>query len=198
MNDAGLYPKLLMALPENSTISLYLHVPFCQKMCWYCGCHTKITQRYAPVEDYAHLMMREIEMVANIISKNHQVNNIHFGGGSPGMLRSQDFEMIMERINKNFNVSKNAEIAIEIDPRGITEGRVASYARAGVNRISLGVQDFDDTVLEAVNRQQPFELSEIAVNLFRKLTHPLIKGFESGVTPDRLRSSLLLHATNIS
>ncbi len=161
------YRQLLTSLPDNANISLYLHVPFCSKMCWYCGCHTKITERYAPVEDYAHLMLREIDMLAHVLPKSHAIQNIHFGGGSPGLLRACDFEKIMDRIQSNLHMGASPDIAIEIDPRGVTESRAAAYAKSGVNRISLGVQDFDDKVLESVNRVQPFELSQQAVALFR-------------------------------
>jgi len=168
LEDEQLYPQMLSRLPERSRLSLYLHVPFCPKMCWYCGCHTKITQRYGPVEDYAHLMIREIEILADALGdKGQRISHIHFGGGSPGMLRARDFDLVMSRIRKSFTIEETAEIAIEIDPRELTEGRVQAYADNGVNRISLGVQDFNDNVLEAVNRPQPFELSEKAVALFR-------------------------------
>jgi len=168
LNDPQTYLTALSSLPEETKLSLYLHVPFCQKLCWYCGCHTKITQRYAPVEDYAHLMMREIEILADSMGGRRSVSNIHFGGGSPGMLRAVDFEQIMEKLRTNFDVLPDADIAIEIDPRGVTEGRAAAYARNGVNRVSLGVQDFDETVLKSVNRQQPFHLSYEAIKLFRE------------------------------
>ena len=161
------YRHLLKTLPDNANLSLYLHVPFCSKMCWYCGCHTKITERYAPVEDYAHLMLREIDMLADAISPSHHIQNIHFGGGSPGLLRSCDFGAIMDRIKSRFHMGTSPDIAIEIDPRGVTEGRAEIYAASGVNRISLGVQDFDDKVLESVNRAQPYELSQKAVALFQ-------------------------------
>lgn len=161
------YEKWLAAIPLSETLSLYLHVPFCQKLCWYCGCHTKITQRYAPVEDYAHLLLREIAILKDLLGSNRPVSQIHFGGGSPGMLRAQDFELIMNSLLKTFNIGKQTDIAIELDPRGITEGRVAIYAKSGVTRISLGVQDFDEQVLKAVNRQQPFLLSYDAVSLLR-------------------------------
>jgi len=162
------FRQLVSNLNDDANVSLYLHVPFCSKMCWYCGCNTKITERYAPVEDYAHLMLREIDMLAGVINPKHHIQNIHFGGGSPGLLRASDFKMIMDRITSQFNMDHEADIAIEIDPRGLTESRVEAYAASGVNRISLGVQDFDDKVLESVNRIQPFELSETAVTYFRK------------------------------
>ena len=167
ISGEAVYRQHLTALPDHTRLSLYLHVPFCPKMCWYCGCHTKITERYAPVEDYSHLMLREIDMLSNILSPTHIIQNIHFGGGSPGMLRAVDFAKIIDRIRSKFHVSPVADIAIEIDPRNISESRAAIYATSGVKRISLGVQDFNDKVLEAVNRAQPFELSQKAVTLFR-------------------------------
>lgn len=162
------YAQWLSELSESASLSLYLHVPFCAKMCWYCGCHTKVTQRYAPVEDYAHLMMREIDILADHLPKGNHIRNIHFGGGTPSMLRATDFELILNRIREKITIDNDADIAVEVDPRGLTEGRAATYAKAGVNRISLGVQDFNDKVLKAVNREQPYELSIAAVDMFRK------------------------------
>jgi oxygen-independent coproporphyrinogen-3 oxidase len=162
------YLDWLGAVPQGEAISLYFHVPFCSKLCWYCGCHTKITQRYAPVEDYVHLLLREIDILSEHLPNKVSVQNIHFGGGSPGMIRACDFERIMQRLTRRFDVLDDAQIAIEIDPRGVSEGRAATYAKYGVNRISLGVQDFDDQVLASVNRQQPFHLSYDAVSLFRQ------------------------------
>jgi oxygen-independent coproporphyrinogen-3 oxidase len=158
--------RLLKTGPEKK-LSLYFHVPFCPKLCWYCGCHTKITQRYAPLEDYLHLMMREIDIVSANLPYKNSVTHIHFGGGSPGMIRAVDFDKVMGRIRERFNLSPDIEISIELDPRNITEGRVVSYARNGVNRISLGIQDFNPVVLKAVNREQPFYLSYNALQLLR-------------------------------
>lgn len=166
--DTYAYEKCLRAIGADNDISLYIHVPFCSKMCWYCGCNTKITQRYAPVEDYAHILLREIDMVAEQLQHNPRISSIHFGGGSPGLLRACDFEMIINKLRARLNVVPDVEIAIELDPRGVTEGRVATYAKCGVNRVSLGVQDFDETVLKAINRQQPFALSYDAVALLRQ------------------------------
>ena len=158
----------LSDLQADETLSLYLHVPFCPKLCWYCGCHTKITQRYTPVENYIHLLMREIDLVAANLKYKNKVTHIHFGGGSPGMIRSIDFDKIMERLKDRFTLSPTVEISIELDPRNVTAGRVASYAKNGVNRVSLGIQDFNSTVLKAVNREQPFYLSYNAINLLKE------------------------------
>ncbi len=154
-------------MPEGTDLSLYIHIPFCQKMCWYCGCHTKITRRYAPIEDYVHLVVREIDLLAAALPGDHRIKQIHFGGGSPGLVRATDFALIMDRIRSHFSVADSAEIAIEIDPRNISEGRVATYAKHGVNRISLGVQDFNNKTLKAVNREQPFHLTYEGLKLIR-------------------------------
>ena len=205
-NSKDVYEQRLHGLPHGTNLSLYLHTPYCAKMCHYCGCHTKITQRYAPVEDYIHLMMREIDMLGDQVPNHCTVSHIHFGGGSPGMIRACDFEKIMHRLRRNFAVRNDAEIAIEIDPRGLTEGRVATYAATGVNRISLGVQDFNDRVLQTVNREQPFSLSYNAVNLLHEygiddISFDLLYGLPyqtADTIADTVEKALLLSPRRIS
>ncbi|MGB0719180.1 MAG: oxygen-independent coproporphyrinogen III oxidase [Bdellovibrionales bacterium] len=165
--DAEIYRGWLQSIPAESGISLYIHIPFCPKLCWYCGCNTKITKRYDPVRAYVDLLLREIDILAAQIGRRQTVSSIHFGGGSPGMLEPCDFARIMNSIRSVFEIDADAEIAIELDPRNVTEGRVAAYAKHGVNRVSLGVQDFDDKVMASVNRQQPFQLSYNAARLLR-------------------------------
>ena len=155
-------------LQPSDMLSLYIHVPFCPKMCWYCGCHTKITKKYDPVEAYVELLLQEIDLLSTSITASKTISHIHFGGGSPGMLSAKDFKRIMDRIRSHFTIKPGAEIAIELDPRGVTEGRIATYAACGVNRVSLGAQDFNDIVLASVNRQQPFHLSYQTVKLLRE------------------------------
>lgn len=154
-------------LSTNNSLSIYIHIPFCPKMCWYCGCHTKITKKYDPISDYVKLLLKEIDLIRHYQNKRLSVSHIHFGGGSPGMLSPRDFQRIMLHLKDNFNITPQAEIAIEVDPRGVTEGRVATYSKMGVNRISLGTQDFNEDVLKSVNRAQPFHLSYNAIKLFR-------------------------------
>lgn len=154
-------------LKNESRLSLYIHVPFCTQMCWYCGCHTKVTQKYEPIAEYVTYLCKEIELVAGSISSTPSVSHIHFGGGSPSILSAEDFRIIINNIRTYFNLIDKAEIAIEIDPRGLTHELVKAYADSGVNRISLGAQDFNDTVMDSVNRSQPFSLSEQTVKLFR-------------------------------
>lgn len=159
----------LTVLPKGDDISLYFHVPFCKKMCWFCGCYTKITQRYAPVEDYAYTMMREIKIVGDILrNKGHKVSHIHFGGGSPTILLPDTFNELMKVVRESFKIKKDAEIAIEIDPRNVNEEKITAYTKAGVNRASLGVQDFNHDVQVAINREQSFELVYDCIKTLRK------------------------------
>jgi len=166
--NSEIYQNWLQNLPQSESLSLYFHIPFCQKMCWYCGCYTKITRRYAPVEDYAYLLIREIKMIAEILGKNRQVKHIHFGGGSPTILLPQTFSEIMAEVRKHFVIEPYAEIAIEVDPRSVNEEKVAAYSKEKVNRVSIGVQDFDIEVQRAINREQSFEMVYDTVKLFRK------------------------------
>ncbi len=161
------YKGWLAALPLDARLSLYFHIPFCPKLCWFCGCNTKITKRYAPIEDYLHLLIREAEMTGDLCGRSRSVTHIHFGGGSPTILHASDFTLLMKRMRGAFEVSKCAQIAIEIDPRQMSEAKAVSYAKAGVTRASLGVQDFDEKVLESVNRTQPFFASYETVKLLR-------------------------------
>lgn len=168
LEDEALYPDWLRSLPSKSELSLYIHVPFCPKLCWYCGCNTKATRQYSPVEDYLHLVLQEIDLLSAKLGDGHVVKHVHFGGGSPTILSPSDFKKIMKKVKSCFYIHPDAEIAIEIDPRGLTEGKAATYAKEGVNRVSLGVQDFDGRVLSAINRPQPFHLSHDACILLRQ------------------------------
>lgn len=167
--NGDVYADWLKSLPAQETISLYIHIPFCRKMCWFCGCHTKITQRYDPVEDYAVVLEREIRIVGDLLrEKNCKVSHIHFGGGSPTILLPATFERVMKTIREEFVINADAEIAIEVDPRNVNEEKISTYAKAGINRASIGVQDFNREVQLAINREQPFDLVQDCVNLFRK------------------------------
>ena len=152
--DYGLW---LEQLETGQGISVYVHIPFCTQMCWYCGCHTTATRKYAPVEDYVTLLTREMRGVAALLPSRTRVRHIHFGGGSPSMLSPQDFTRIMETLRDLFDIMPDAEIAIEADPRGITYDRAEAYAAAGVNRASFGIQDFAPDVQVAINRVQSYD-----------------------------------------
>ena len=147
--------------------SLYLHVPFCAQMCWYCGCHTKIVARYAPIAEYLGHLRREVGMVADLIPGRLKVRHIHFGGGTPTMMAPEDFESLIALLRERYDVVDGAEIAVEIDPRTLTKEMAEALGRAGVNRASLGVQDFDPDVQAAINRIQPRERTEQTLEWLR-------------------------------
>ncbi|MDX1975898.1 MAG: oxygen-independent coproporphyrinogen III oxidase [Rickettsiales bacterium] len=154
--STGIHESWIRDIAAATPISLYVHIPYCKKLCWFCGCNTQITQKYGPVESYLELLFKEIRLVAGKMGRRQLVSHIHFGGGSPTLLTPQDFEQVMVLLGETFTIQPGAVIAIEADPRGMSEAKMASYAKHGVNRISIGVQDFDPAVQEAVSRIQPF------------------------------------------
>lgn len=155
-------------LDEESTISLYIHIPYCRNICWYCGCHAKATRRDEPLIEYVEALKQEIALIAAHIPAGCKVNHIHFGGGSPTLLTFEMFEALMASLHSYFNIKKDAEIAIEIDPRTVSEVKIAAYAQAGVNRVSLGVQDFNEKTQKAINRYQPFYLVYETLSLLKE------------------------------
>ncbi|NCC21553.1 MAG: oxygen-independent coproporphyrinogen III oxidase [Alphaproteobacteria bacterium] len=155
---AGHAQAWLPHLSADEPVSLYLHVPFCRKLCTYCGCHTKILDHYDPATAYVDAIRREIETVTHLIGKRLKVAYVAWGGGTPTFLSDEDMAGIMETVNRSFDILDTAEHAMEIDPRTLEEGRAPFIRNLGVNRASFGVQDFDADVQEAINRVQPFEM----------------------------------------
>lgn len=165
--NAGTYTDWLGGLDQGTALSLYLHVPFCQRMCWYCGCHTKITARYDPIHRYAQSLAGEIELVATSLGQRRQVSHIHWGGGTPTALAAADLTALMARLGTHFDILADSEIAIEVDPRTLDRDMVSALAKSGVNRVSLGIQDFDPDVQRAINRIQPLAETEARVGWLR-------------------------------
>jgi len=147
----------LADLSPGASVSLYLHVPFCARMCWYCGCNMRLIARYDPVAAYVERLISEIHMRADALGYRHTLTHIHWGGGTPTTLSPADFARVDAAIRERFIVADDAEIAVEIDPRTLNEETADALAAMGCNRASLGVQEFDLTVQKAINRVQPFE-----------------------------------------
>ena len=165
--DEKTYRGWLGALGDSDTLSLYLHVPFCDRLCWFCGCHTKQTLRYDPIASYVEHLLKEIDLVAAAVGGRPKVSNVHFGGGSPSMLKPQDLRDIIARLRAGFSFGERPEISIEVDPGDITPDRVEALVEAGLSRVSIGVQDFDEKVQEAINRPQSFELTRDVIEAMR-------------------------------
>ena len=161
------YRQWLTEVPTDKRLSLYLHIPYCDELCWFCGCLTKITRRYQPIADYVAVLLAEIERVADLLPGRFAVGHIHWGGGSPTTVSAADFERITSVLHERFAVAEDAEHAVELDPRTTDEAYVKTLAACGVTRASIGVQDFDPRVQEAVNRVQPYEVTATAIERLR-------------------------------
>jgi oxygen-independent coproporphyrinogen III oxidase len=165
--DAATYGRWLGALPAGMPLSLYLHIPFCQSLCWYCGCHTTVARHYGRISDYLEVLLAEIALVAGALGERRPVSHVHLGGGTPTMLDAHDLERLGRALGEHFDLLPEAEIAVEIDPRTLTLAGVGALAAIGVNRASLGVQDVNPKVQRAINRWQPLEMTERAVGWLR-------------------------------
>jgi oxygen-independent coproporphyrinogen-3 oxidase len=161
------YRRWLGELADGVALSLYLHIPFCESLCWYCACSTKATRRYEPVVRYLDSLDTEMATVAALLPRRHTVRHIHWGGGSPDILSPEDIRHLGASLRRRFTVDVNVEFAVEVDPRLMTAPKANALASAGVNRISVGVQDFDPAVQAAIGREQSFAVTQAAVEQFR-------------------------------
>ncbi|HEY7581796.1 MAG TPA: oxygen-independent coproporphyrinogen III oxidase [Acetobacteraceae bacterium] len=157
--DGSIYAGWLRALPDDTVLSLYLHVPFCARLCLFCGCHTAVVRRPEPVAAYARDLLAEIDLVAETIGRRVPVRHIHWGGGTPTALPAEWMQAIDARLRARFDVRTDAEIAVEIDPRTLDADSLAGLALIGTTRASLGVQDFDPVVQRAVGRIQSYAMT---------------------------------------
>ena len=169
--DATTARSWLGALPEETELSLYLHIPYCRSICWYCGCHTVAAKRDAPVIAYAQTLAKEIALVAQA-APARAVRQIHWGGGTPNALPPEAFLSLVEAMNEGFDLSGLQEHAIEIDPRTLTPRHAEALAIAGVTRASFGVQDLNLHVQEAIGRVQPLEQVAQAFAMLREAGVP--------------------------
>lgn len=188
------YESWLTALPENTTISLYLHIPFCSQLCFYCGCHTKITQRYAPIATYLYLLKSEAEKISFLIPKSCRVTHVHLGGGSPTILSPDDFRDVIKTLQNLFSFDPACVIGVEADPRQLSAEKIKVYAESGVRRMSLGVQDFHQPTMVAINRAQPFALTRQSVDWMRAygiggINFDLMYGLP-GQSPESIRDTM--------
>ena len=156
----------LAALPVETRLSLYLHVPYCQELCNYCGCHTRATRQAKPLDGYAETLLREIDLVAEA-TPARTVIHAHWGGGTPSMLGGARLLSLTDALRSRFAFAPDAEISIELDPRYVDQELVEALSACGITRVSLGVQDFNPHVQKLIGRVQPFEKVARAVELLR-------------------------------
>ncbi|MFB9982617.1 oxygen-independent coproporphyrinogen III oxidase [Mesorhizobium newzealandense] len=162
--DAAVYRVWSQALGSGDEISLYLHIPYCDKLCWFCACHTKQTRHYEPVAAYLRSLHGEITTVAGLVSGKGRVRAVHFGGGSPTMVKPEDLVALGVRLRDSFDFLPDAKISVEIEPNDMDEAHLDALAEIGMTRASLGVQDFDSKVQKVINREQSFLQTKAVVD----------------------------------
>ncbi len=165
----------LQSVKENnapdieSEISLYYHIPFCDTLCYFCGCNMLVTHSQERISEYLQYLRKEMELSSPYLNKNRQVGQLHWGGGTPSYLSPDEIKALADSIKQHFTFSPEIEAGVEIDPRGLTLEHMQAFRESGFNRVSMGVQDFDPKVQEAVNRIQPEEITRDAVDWSHKL-----------------------------
>ncbi len=172
----------------SAPLSVYVHIPFCESVCYYCACNKVITKHHDRATEYLDALDTEIGLVRGALGAGQRVSQLHFGGGSPTFLSDAELDRVITSLRGAFVIATGAEISIEVDPRTVTPARLAHLRSLGFNRISFGVQDFDLQVQQAVHRVQPYEsvreLMESARGLqFQSINADLIYGLPKQ-TPD--------------
>jgi oxygen-independent coproporphyrinogen-3 oxidase len=154
-------------------LALYLHIPFCESVCYYCACNKVVTRHHERAAEYLDAIEREIDLHRDALGPRQHVTQVHFGGGTPTFLTDAELSRLFDKLRAAFDIAPDAECSIEVDPRTATPERLAHFWNLGFNRISFGVQDFDAEVQQAVHRIQPVEQVEALMTSARAL------GFES-------------------
>ncbi len=155
--DEATYRGWLASLPPAEAVSVYVHVPFCHRLCWYCGCNTRATTRHEPVGEYVELLLAEARLLEQALPSRLAASAVHLGGGSPNMLSPEEMAAIFGALDRMFAPTADREVAAELDPGNLTREWVQAAASHGLNRASLGVQTLDPQVQAAVNRIQSYE-----------------------------------------
>jgi oxygen-independent coproporphyrinogen III oxidase len=181
-------------------LSLYIHIPFCNTLCFYCACNKVITKNRSKSAEYVRYLIKEMAMQAMLLGPDQVVEQLHFGGGTPTFLSDDEIRQVMTAIRLHFKLVKDGEYSIEIDPRKVSDETIALLGKAGFNRISIGVQDFDEEVQRAVNRIQSEEetlrvihaarsngFKSVSIDLIYGLPKQTLKGF--GTTLDKIISA---------
>ncbi len=192
---------------EEAPLSLYIHIPFCNTVCYYCGCNKIVTKQYDRAQPYLDLLYKEIGAVADLLGNSRPVTQLHFGGGTPTFLNDEQIKMLMGKLRERFQFvdDDKAEYSIEMDPRECTPETVKTLREVGFNRMSMGVQDFNPVVQKAVNRVQSQEVTlqvlndarregfkSINIDLMYGLPHQTVNTFDATLdqiiafSPDRI------------
>ena len=165
--DPALFTQWIEAIPEGSAISLYLHVPFCRRLCWFCACRTQGTSSDDPVIAYAATLHAEIALLRQHLPRGVTLSRLHWGGGTPTLLPASQMERLAAAVFDAVPLGAGAEFSVEIDPNEIDATRLDALAAAGMNRASIGVQDFDPLIQKTIGREQSYELTRAVAEMIR-------------------------------
>lgn len=189
------YTNALESLPDDAPLSLYIHVPFCPTICYYCACNKINTGNHKHADAYIDRLAREIELQASLVPHGHLVEQLHFGGGTPTFLNEEQMARVFEVLGSAFNLcsDQRRDFSIEIDPRGLPLARVDRLAELGFNRMSIGVQDFEPKVQAAINRIQSEDETQAVVTAarvqgFGSVSFDLIYGLPGQTVPSFRRT----------
>jgi len=166
--DETVYRGWLAELPAGDPVSLYVHIPFCARLCWYCGCNTRAVNRREPIGEYMGLLLSELGFLAAAIPHRAAASAVHLGGGTPNMLSADELTALFDGLGHALDLAQDLEVAAELDPAVLSRDWVRAAAGHGLNRASLGVQNLDPVVQAAVNRNETFEQIEAAVGWLRE------------------------------
>ncbi|WP_339113549.1 oxygen-independent coproporphyrinogen III oxidase [Thioclava sp. GXIMD2076] len=161
------FSSWIEAIPAGSAISLYMHVPFCRRLCWFCACRTQGTQSAEPVQAYSKVLLRELKMLKERLAPGVTLSRLHWGGGTPTLMPAGMIARLAEATFEAVPLAEGAEFSVEIDPCEIDAARLDALAGAGMNRASIGVQDFDPEIQKIIGREQSFEETARAVEMIR-------------------------------
>jgi oxygen-independent coproporphyrinogen-3 oxidase len=161
------FTSWIEAIPERSQISLYVHVPFCRRLCWFCACRTQGVANNDPVNSYVETLLEELTLLARHLPRGVSLSRLHWGGGTPTLLDAERINRLAEAIFKVAPMAEGGEFSVEIDPNEIDDPRLDALAAAGMNRASIGVQDFDPMIQAAIGREQSYALTRDVVERIR-------------------------------
>ncbi|MES2913927.1 MAG: oxygen-independent coproporphyrinogen III oxidase [Pseudomonadota bacterium] len=161
------FARWIRAIPEGSEISLYLHVPFCRRLCWFCACRTQGTSSEAPVVAYVDTLKSEIALLSAHLPRGVSLSRLHWGGGTPTLLSADLMQDLAKAVFAVTPLAADGEFSVEIDPNEIDDARLDALAAAGMNRASIGVQDFDPIIQKAIGREQSYQLTRDVADRIR-------------------------------
>ncbi|WP_299560779.1 oxygen-independent coproporphyrinogen III oxidase [uncultured Sulfitobacter sp.] len=167
--DAGQVQQLnwLRAVPGAAVVSIYIHIPFCRRLCWFCACRTQGTKTRRPVDDYVDVLRKEIASVRATLPAGIRMGRLHLGGGTPTILSARTMQRLLETLFANFKPAETLEFSVEIDPTDASDSVLKTLLAFGMNRASIGVQDFTQKVQAAIGRAQSLEQTRRVVDIVR-------------------------------